>query len=60
MSTSYGLIIELSEIKKLLKYGIILPQYTNYLHKWLVHLNFDIFTAVMFIFFCEIPNFVEA
>ena len=35
MSTSYGLIIELSEIKKLLKYGIILPQYTNYLHKWL-------------------------
>ena len=35
MSTSYGLIIELSEIKKLLKHGIILPQYTNYLHKWL-------------------------
>ena len=48
MSTSYGLIIELSRNEKLQKYRIILSQYTNYLHKWLVYLNFDMFTAAMF------------
>ena len=50
-TTSYGLIIELSRNEKLQKYRIILSQYTNYLHKWLVHLNFDMVTAAMFIFF---------
>ena len=45
---------------KLQKHRIILPQHVNYLHKWLVHLNFDVFTTVMFIFFYEIPNYVEA
>ena len=37
MSTSYGLIIELSRNEKLQKYRIILLQHTSYLHKWLVH-----------------------
>ena len=56
MSTSHGLIIELSRNEKLQKYRIILSQHTNYLHKWLVHLNFDMFTAATFIFFCKIPK----
>ena len=37
MSTSYGLIIELSRNEKLQKYRIILSQHTSYLHKWLVY-----------------------
>ena len=37
MSTSYGLIIELSRNEKLQKHRIILSQHTNYLHKWLVY-----------------------
>ena len=45
-----GLIIELSRNEKLQKYRI-LSQHTNYLHKWLVHLNFDTFTAALFILF---------
>ena len=52
MSTSYALIIELSENEKLQKYRIILSQHNGYLHKWLVHLHFDMFTAAM-IFFSE-------
>ena len=51
MSTSYGLIIENSRNEKLQKYKIILSQHTNYLPKWLVQLNFDMFTAAMFIFY---------
>ena len=35
---TYSLIIELSRNEKLQKYRIILPQHTNYLHKWLVHI----------------------
>ena len=31
----------------------------NYSHKWLVHLNFAMFTAFIF-FFYEIPKFVQA
>ena len=27
---------------------------------WLVHLNFDMFTAAMFIFFCKTPKYVQA
>ena len=38
-------------IVKLQKYRIIQSQHTNYLHKWLVRLNFDMFTAAVFIFF---------
>ena len=59
VSTSYGLIIELSRNGKLLKYEIILSQHTNYLHKCLVYLNFDIFTAALFIFFLRYFNFIE-
>ena len=54
MSTSYDLIVELSKNEKVQKYRIILSQHTNYLHKWLVHLNFDMFTAAMFTFLCVI------
>ena len=57
VSTSYGLIIELSRNGKLLKY--ILSQHTNYLHQCLVYLNFDIFTAALFIFFLRYFNFIE-
>ena len=39
MSTSYGLIIELSRNKKLQKCRLTLPKYTNFSHKWLVLLN---------------------
>ena len=49
----YGLIIEFSRNEKLQKYRIILSQHTYYLHKWLVHLNFDMFTAAMFILFLQ-------
>ena len=52
MSPSYALIIELSENEKLQKYRIVLSQHNGFLHKWLVHLNFDMFTAAM-IFFSE-------
>ena len=47
--------------EKLQKYRIVLSQHTNYLHKWLVHLNFDTFTAAMFIFFffSEISKYVH-
>ena len=31
----------------------------DYLHKWLVHLNFDMFIAAMFIFSCAIPKYVQ-
>ena len=31
----------------------------SYLYKWLVQLNFEIFTAAMFNFFCEIPKYVQ-
>ena len=51
MFTNNGLIVELSRNEKLQKNRIILSQHTNYLHKWLLHLNFDMFTAAMFIFF---------
>ena len=37
---------------------MILFQHTNYLHKSLVHLNFNMFTAVMF-FFLQDPKYVE-
>ena len=47
MSTNNGLIVKLSRNEKLQKY----KKSTNYLHKWLLHLNFDMFTAAMFIFF---------
>ena len=53
MFNLYGLIIELSRNEKLQKYRIILSQHTSYLHKWLVHLKFDVFTATMFIFFLQ-------
>ena len=39
---------------------MILSQHTNFLQKWLVHLNFDISIAAMFIFFPEIPKYVQA
>ena len=55
VSTSYALIIDLSRNEKLQKYRIILSQHTNYLHKWLVQLNFDMFTAAMLIFFLRDP-----
>lgn len=32
---------------------------TNYLHKRLIHLNFDTFSAAMFIYFCKIPNNIQ-
>ena len=54
--TSYGFIIEVSRSEKLQKYRIILSQHTNYLHKWLVHLNFDMFIAAMFICFVRFLN----
>ena len=38
MSTSYGLIIELSMNEKLQKYRMILSQHISYLYKWLVYL----------------------
>ena len=44
---------------KLQKHRIILSQHINYLYKRLAHLNFDVFTTVMFIFFYEISNYVE-
>ena len=34
-------------------YRIILSQRTNYLHKWLVHLSFGVYTDAMFIFFLQ-------
>ena len=49
MSTSYGLIIELSRNEKLKKYQIILSQHTSYLHKWLVH--FLIYLVLLYLFF---------
>ena len=48
-----------NETFKKLKYWIVLSQHTSYLHKWLVHLNCDMFAAVIFIFFCEIPTYVQ-
>ena len=36
---------------------MILSQHTNHLHKWLVQLNFVMFTAAMF-FFYKIPKYV--
>ena len=36
---------------------MILSQHTNHLHKWLVQLNFVMFTAAMF-FFSKIPKYV--
>ena len=36
---------------------MILSQHTNHLHKWLVQLNFAMFTAAMF-FFYKIPKYV--
>ena len=53
MSTSYGLIIELSRNEKQQEYRIILSQHTIYTDSWT---TFDMFTAAMFIFFCEILN----
>ena len=53
MPTVYDSIIELSKNEKLQKYGAILSQNTNYLHKRLVCLNFYMFTAVIFIFFLQ-------
>ena len=58
--SSYNLIIKLSKNEKLQKYSIYLCQYTSYLHKWLVHLSFEVFTAAMFIyFFSKIPKYVH-
>ena len=37
--------------EKLQKYRIILSQHTSYLCEWLVHLNFVVFTAAIFLFF---------
>ena len=45
------MIIELSKNEKLQKYRNIQSQQTNNLHKRLLDLNFDIFTADMVIFF---------
>ena len=59
MSTSYRLIIELSKNEKLQKYRIILSRHTISTND-LVHLNFDMFTAAMFIFFCEISEYMQA
>ena len=47
------MIIDLSRNEKLQKYRIILSQHTNYLHKWFVHLNFNMFTGAMYIFFLQ-------
>ena len=41
---------ELSWNEKLQKPRMILSQQMNYLHKWFVHLNFDMFTAAMCFF----------
>ena len=46
MATIHDFIIELLKI------------HTNYLHKWLVHLNFDVFTAAVFIYICKISKYV--
>ena len=35
-------------------------QHANYLHKWLFRLNFDMFTAAMFIFFLQDSKYVQA
>ena len=59
MSTSYGLIIELSRKEKLPKYRLIVSRYTKYLHKLLVCLNFDMFTASIYTFSCEILKYVQ-
>ena len=53
MSTSYGLVIKFSRNEKLQKYRIILSQHTNYLRKWFPHLNCDMFTTAMLIFFLQ-------
>ena len=36
-----------------------LSQHTNYSHKWLAHVNFDVFTAAVF-FFWKIPKDEQA
>ena len=51
MSTSYGLIIELSRNEQLQKYRIILSQHPDYLYKWLVHLNLTCLLLPSFFFF---------
>ena len=56
----FDLIIELSKNEKLKKYRIINSSHTNYLYKRLVLLNFVMFTVVIIIFFCKIPNYVQA
>ena len=47
------MIIDLLENEKLQKYRIILSQHTNYLHTWLDHLDFNMFTGTMYIFFLQ-------
>ena len=54
------MITELSKNEKLQKHRIILSQHTNCLCKWLAHLNFDMITAAMFIFFSKIPKYMQA
>ena len=56
MSTSYGLIIKVSRNENLQKYRILLSQHTNYLHKWLLHVNFDIFAAANVCFSARLVN----
>ena len=60
MSTSYGLIIELSRNEQLQKYRIILSQHPDYLYKWLVHLNLTCLLLPSLFFFYEIPEYVPA
>ena len=60
MINDNGLIIAFLRDEKLRNYRILMSPHTNYSHKCLVHLNFDMFTAAMFISFCEIPKYVQA
>ena len=60
VSTSYGLIIELSRNGKLLKYKIILSQHTNYLHQCLVCLKFWHLYCCLIYFFPAIFQFYRS
>ena len=53
VSTSYGLIIEISRIEKLQKYRIILSQHISYLHKLLVSFLICLLLLCLLFFFWD-------